>query len=287
MSATAPPAVGWQTEWPTRSAGSPPRKNRVANSISSFPAAITMFLCVALLMKVLLIQLFFIPSPSMEPTLHGCEGCKGDRVIVNKLVYRFREPHRGEVVVFLAEEDKTPKTVAQRVRGFITEGLGVTTPNDVHYIKRVIGLPGETIEVRAKGVYITPPGGKRTKLIEPYAMIDGGANGNLQEPFVIPKDMYFMMGDNRNNSRDSRTSLGPIRRRDLDGKAIFRMPGVVAGQSRADRLKRLGSIEDGSYPARVGNAVRPLGAAAGVFGVAMMGYGWPLFRRGTVRVRRR
>jgi len=95
----------------------------------------------ALLIKTFLLQAFYIPSESMLPTLQV-----GDRVLVNKLVYRIHPPRRGDIIVFI--EDPGPKKAFWgRVRSFFTEGLGVTKPKSLDFIKRVIGLPGETIQI--------------------------------------------------------------------------------------------------------------------------------------------
>ena len=271
MSATAPPDAGWQTEWPSEPAGPGPSRKKLSEYLSGLPAMVLMFIAAALLMKTFLVQLFFIPSESMDPTLHGCAPemkavCgTGDRVVVNKLAYRFREPRRGEVVVFIAEKDEKKRSLLNKVTNLFTEGLGITPPDERDFIKRLIALPGETIEVTERAVYITPVGEKKKrKLVEPYAHIDGGKNLSLQEPFKVPQDMYFMMGDNRNNSSDSRTSLGPIKKQDLIGKAFIRIvPGKKLDQSFLDRVKRFGLLHEGEYPPPLGTG--PLqGTAAGV-----------------------
>jgi signal peptidase I len=198
-----------------------------------------------------LIQAFYIPSESMEPTLHGCRGCNGDRVLVNKLAWRLRAPERGEIVVFIAEHDEEHKSFLSRVRSFLTEGLGVTTPRETDFIKRIIGLPGELIEVTRKGVYITPPRGKRFKLKEPYiaragasgARVPCGSAKNCPEgppkKMRIPADSYFVMGDNREDSADSRFR-GPIERKDFVGKAFVTIWP----------LSRAGVLEPPDYGAR-------------------------------------
>jgi signal peptidase I len=135
-------------------------------------------LIVALVVKTFLIQAFFIPSLSMYDTLD-----KGDRVLVNKLSYRLHEIHRGDIIVF------------ERPEGVPDNGI-----KDL--IKRVIGLPGETIESRDGRVYVD---GKR--LDEDY-LADGVTTVNLDRQ-TIPDDHVFVMGDNRGNSEDSRV-FGPI-----------------------------------------------------------------------------
>jgi len=192
--------------------------------IRELPALITLALILALLMKTFLLQMFFIPSASMEPTLHGCEGCTLDRVAVNKLVYRFREPQRGEIIVFIARKDDRPRSFPTKIWDFLTEGIGMRPPStdEEDYIKRVIGLPGERIKVTARHVWIQQRKKPWVRLDEPYVQLEG-RNISTLKPYKVPKDEYFVMGDNRNNSSDSRSSLGPIPRDRIIGKAFVRI----------------------------------------------------------------
>ena len=132
-------------------------------------------LLAAFLIKTLLIQAFFIPSESMLPTLE-----KGDRVLVNKLSYRLHDVHRGDIVVF----ERPPSEP--------------TDPQIKDLIKRVVGLPGETISNDNAGHVLI--NGKR--LNEPY-LPKGSVTNGIQE-YKIPANHYWVMGDNRTNSKDSR-----------------------------------------------------------------------------------
>jgi signal peptidase I len=142
----------------------------------------------------------------MEPSLHcarpanGCEARFSDRVLANRLLYRFRDPERGEIVVF-----KTPPAARTRC------GAGGT------FVKRLIGLPGERLEVRTEAglshVYID---GKR--LPEPYIESER-RDTRAPETFRIPQGHYFMMGDNRSQSCDSR-EWGTVPRENLIGKVF-------------------------------------------------------------------
>jgi signal peptidase I len=171
------------------------------------PVLIILAFALALGIKTFMIQAFYIPSASMEPTLHGCDGCNGDRVLVNKFAYRFREPRRGEIVVFVTgreEASKKGRSTLAQLKAVVTEGLGVTPPADVDFIKRIIALPGETIRINDAVVTITTRGGRTFKLTEPYI----SPNKDLSPfgPFTVPKDSFFVMGDNRANSSDSRVN---------------------------------------------------------------------------------
>jgi signal peptidase I len=156
---------------------------------------LTLFaLVIAILIKTFLVQAFFIPSGSMEPTL-----MPDDRILVNRLAYRFGDIERGDIIVFA---DPTP---AQQSEGFfgtivhwLGEGIGVVRPADDDFIKRVIALPGETWEMRDGVTFVDG-----RKLDEPYlnqADLDTRSFG----PETVPDGMLFVMGDNRNHSGDSR-----------------------------------------------------------------------------------
>lgn len=113
--------------------------------LRELPALIVIAFLLALLIKSFLVQAFFIPSASMEPTLKP-----GDRVLVNKVVYHLHPPRRGDIIVF-ANPDPSQEPDRGVVGGFfhwITEGPGISPPADEDFIKRVIGLPGDVVEER-------------------------------------------------------------------------------------------------------------------------------------------
>lgn len=151
-------------------------------------------LVIAVIIKTLLIQAFFIPSGSMEPTL-----MPNDRILVNRLAYRVGDIKRGDVIVFA---DPTPRPTDRGVVGtvlhWLGEGIGVVRPADDDFIKRVIALPAETWEIRDGVTYVD---GK--KLNEPYV---NKADPDTRSfgPETVPDGMLFVMGDNRNHSGDSR-----------------------------------------------------------------------------------
>jgi signal peptidase I len=151
-------------------------------------------LVIAIVIKTFLVQAFFIPSGSMEPTL-----LPDDRILVNRLAYRFGDVERGDIIVFA---DPTPSPHDRGVFGtllhWLGEGIGVVRPADDDFIKRVIALPGETWEIRGGDTFVD---GRRLR--EPYvnqADLDTRSFG----PETVPDGMLFVMGDNRTHSGDSR-----------------------------------------------------------------------------------
>lgn len=170
---------------------------------------------IAFLLKVLVAQAFFIPSASMTPQL-----LVSDRVLVSKISYRLHQPRRGDIVVFdcppaeCGEDPEESGGVGGVVRSF-GEGVGVIQPSTQEFIKRVVGLPGETVESRDGQVYVN---GKR--LIEPY-LPTGTVTAGLA-PLTVPEGALFVMGDNRGNSSDSRL-FGPVRRSSVVGRAVAKV----------------------------------------------------------------
>lgn len=135
-----------------------------------------------------------VEGASMETTLSD-----GDNLIVDKITYRFRDPERFDIIVFpFRYKEKT------------------------YYIKRIIGLPGETVQIDEQGnIYINGE-----ILVESYGseVIKPENIGIASEPIVLGEDEYFVMGDNRNNSSDSRTEIvGNIHRDEIIGRAWIRI----------------------------------------------------------------
>jgi signal peptidase I len=146
----------------------------------------------ALVLRAVVLQAFWIPSPSMEETL-----LIRDRVLVNKLSYRFGDIERGEIIVF----HRTDEEIA----------LDPDQPREV--IKRVIAFGGETIEIRDNVVYINSEA-----IDEPY--LAPGALTTDYEAEVVPEGHLFVLGDNREVSLDSRFDLGPVAEDRVVGRAF-------------------------------------------------------------------
>jgi signal peptidase I len=163
--------------------GRPKRKN--GGFLEFLIIILVSFVLVFGFVRPFVVEAFYIPSESMLPTLEV-----GDRVFVNKFVYRLGEPERGDIVVF--------RTL---------EGGG----EDL--IKRVVGVPGDSVSVRGGALFVN---GERWE--EPY-LNDEFPDGSFYDPTIVPEGHVFVMGDNRANSRDSRV-FGPVPLRSIQGEAF-------------------------------------------------------------------
>ncbi|MBF2029270.1 MAG: signal peptidase I [Oscillatoriales cyanobacterium C42_A2020_001] len=141
----------------------------------------------------------YIPSKAMEPTLKV-----GDRILINKLAYLSTDPQRGDVVTFIATEE------ASVICGGATESSSRT--NNV-YIKRIVGLPGEKVEIRNQQVLINGQPIQESYILEKPDYQYG--------PQSVPANSYFVLGDSRNNSCDSHY-WGFVPRANMMGKAVWR-----------------------------------------------------------------
>jgi signal peptidase I len=195
--------------------GSSPRKGKKAKSqtrnLLEWVAVIGGAVLIAVVVRTFLLQTFWIPSPSMSPTL-----VENDRVLVNKLAYRFHDVNRGDVIVFERPPTEEPSEIKD-------------------LIKRVIGLPGERVSIMDGKVSIDG-----RPLEEPYThglqtVLDACPTTyvpgiDTKEGFKIPKDHLLVLGDNRVNSRDGRC-FGAIDEDLVVGRAFFLMwpPGHAGG----------------------------------------------------------
>lgn len=181
------------------------------------PFLVVLALIMAMLLKTFVVQAFYIPSSSMEPTLQV-----GDRVLVTKTAYLYREPVRGEIVVFSETVAAgTPAEGNAVVAGLrsLASGLGLVQGSERDFIKRIIGMPGDVIEMRDGVVLINA---------EPLTEAPESEGGYLSQrdlsdfgPVTVEPEHYFMLGDNRPNSADSRFGLGQIHRDQITGRAFL------------------------------------------------------------------
>jgi signal peptidase I len=262
---------------PDRSPVEAPRQRRVRRKGSfwrELPVLLLIALVLAVLIKTFLVQAFFIPSSSMEKTLHGCPGCSGDRVLVNKLTHRFRDPKPGEIVVFRGPESwapevhiEGPSNILQRGVRAVGQVIGIAQPNEKDFIKRVIAVGGQTVQCcDARGRVLVDG----RPLDEPYIYRDGQEDPRLSQfgPIQVPAGRLWVMGDHRNASADSRAhlgaDLGTISVHDVVGKAFI----IVWPPSRWDTLgtpstfQSLGAVATSSTPSMLSaGLVLPLGWA--------------------------
>jgi signal peptidase I len=172
------------------------------------PGLILVAFVLALLIKTFLVQAFYIPSASMVPTLQI-----GDRVLVNKLVYDFGEPQRFDVIVFEDPQAVEPERgFFEGIWDWLTEGLGFASAQEQDFIKRVVGLPGDEVELKDGEVFINGE-----QIDQPPTVQSDQTNFG---PITVEEDKVFVMGDNRANSSDSRSILGQIPYKKIVGKAF-------------------------------------------------------------------
>lgn len=196
-------------------------------------------------------QFFFrqyvVPSESMEPTLHGCYGCTNDRIVVDKMSYRFSDPKPGDVVVFKAPTEswegswQSPRSSNAVIHGLqdVLSAFALAPPDENNLVKRIIAVGGQTVECRAEdGRGVTVDG---KPLTEPYIDLElqnaafGDSDGVLGGtscfggdfgPITVPRDHVWVMGDNRSSSADSRAHVddefqGTVPVSDIRGKVRF------------------------------------------------------------------
>jgi signal peptidase I len=190
------------------------KQKSTAGSLLELALIVAGALAIALVVQAVLIKPFRIPSESMVPTLEI-----NQRVLVDRVSYRFTDPGRGSIVVFKPPRGADSNTCG--VAGFEPSEQrqacprGTPEDSDQNFIKRVVGLPGDRLSVVDGRVIING-----RPLEEPYARLDSTcAICNLPRPITIPEDQYFLMGDNRGQSADSR-EWGPVPKDQLIGKAF-------------------------------------------------------------------
>ena len=168
------------------------KMKHVLKEILSISIYLLLVFCAAYLIVTYVGQRTQVSGSSMETTLSD-----GDHLIVDKISYRFEDPERFDIIVFPYQYD-----------------------TDTYYIKRIIGMPGETVQIDDRGnIYVDGE-----LLEEAYGREVIQNPGRADDPIMLGDDEYFVMGDNRNNSSDSRDpSVGNIHRRDIIGRAFVRI----------------------------------------------------------------
>ncbi len=194
-----------------------PKKKSFLREVSEWIILIIAAFLIASTIQSELFALTEVNMTSMMDTL-----VQGDKLIMSKLAYTFSEPQRGDIIIFL--RDEPVNGVIGRV-GIYIQDVSLKLKGDFRrnrLIKRVIGVPGDTIEIRDNVLYVNG-----VALDEPYTRVDPYLgmvdNGRLNpNPYVVPEGKLFVMGDNRGESLDSR-SFGAIDMEWVEGKAIFRV----------------------------------------------------------------
>jgi signal peptidase I len=227
------------------------------------PLLLIVAFCLAVLIRTFLFQAFFIPSGSMEQTL-----MIGDRVLVNKIVYDTRQPTRGDIVVFRGTDnwvpetplDKPEQTFVARLGRTLGDLVGISQPGEKDFIKRVIGLPGDTVQCCEPGTGRLMVNGQ--PLDEPYVTensVDDGKAGpghcgpRAFDPIIVAPGNIWVMGDHRLVSQDSRCS-GQVPIVNVIGKAFI----IVWPTAHWDTLGTPSTFRNIPKPSSAGPA-RPTG----------------------------
>jgi signal peptidase I len=198
-------------------ADKPGKPEKKGGALREFAILVSIALVIYYVMLTFVARPYLIPSESMEPTLHGCAGCTGDRIMVDKMTYRFSSPEPGDVVVFKGppnwnvnyksiRSDNAAVRYLQNALSFV----GFVPPDENDLVKRIIAVGGQTVECRtATGLTVD---GKR--LDEPYLDYDtmqvqpdnpyAACLGSQFGPVKVPEGRVWVMGDNRTHSGDSR-----------------------------------------------------------------------------------
>jgi len=232
------------------------------------------------MVRTFLVAPFSIPSGSMEQTLHGCPGCSGDRVLVNKVVYRFHDPRPGDIVVFKGPESWAPEIAFQQPTNPVAKALravastfGVASPGEKDFVKRVIAVGGQTVQCCDEQGRVTVD---RRPLDEPYVYsTDPRFDEQPFGPVTVPAGHLWVMGDHRDESADSRAHVndadqGTIPVDNVIGKAFVIIWPV-------DRWSTLGTQSDFGGDGKRAPYTVPLLIAIPV--VLVLGIGWTTTRR--------
>jgi signal peptidase I len=255
--------------------GRGPRQGRRRRSSfwRELPILVVVALALTFLIQTFLAKVYVIPSGSMETTLHGCTGCVNDRVLVDKVTYRFGTPQPGDVVVFrgpdtwrnqefVVDEPASPAVRALQGLGSL---VGLAPPDEKDFVKRVIAVGGQTVACCDPRNRVLVDG---EPLDEPYVYYLPDAGPARQTPFgpvTVPTDELWMMGDSRNNSADSR----------VPGHGAVPIENVI-GVARlvvlpVDRFQTIPAIDPREDATALGAAAPPPGPADGSGGPLALG----------------
>lgn len=216
------------------------KRSKWVTALREIGILIVVAIVLSVLLQTFVARVYLIPSQSMENTLHGCPGCTGDRIVVDKITYRFSDPQPGDVVVFKGppswdEHFDSNRSSNTFVRGLQEIGsfIGLVPPDENDLVKRVIAVGGQTVECLPGEEGVTVDG---ELLDEPYLKdppsplpgADSPCQGPYFGPVTVPDDHVWVMGDNRTDSADSRYHMGDensgtVPESDIIGKARWRV----------------------------------------------------------------
>ncbi len=257
------------------------KKKRKSSFWRELPILVITALMLTFLIQTFLARVYVIPSASMEPTLHGCPGCTNDRVLVDKLTYRLRDPRPGDVVVFRGPDSwgnniefSSPRSDNVVIRGLQQAAslIGLAPPDERDFVKRVVAIGGQTVQCCDEQRRVMVDG---TALAEPYAVFQGDDPQEEFGPVTVPPGSLWMMGDNRNNSADSRRHLtdelsGTVPVDNVIGKARVIVLPPARWQGIADPDPRQVTAQALGAPTPSWSSGLPLGA-----GLLLS---WPVWR---------
>lgn len=222
-------------------------KKRKGGLLREVAIIVTIVLVLMFVVSTFFFRQYVVPSESMEPTLHGCYGCANDRIVVDKMSYRFTDPAPGDVVVFKAPTSSwdgswsSPRSSNSVVHALqdVLAVFALAPPDENNLVKRVIATGGQTVECRndnGKGVtvdgesldepYIDPDLQNEAYDVSEGVLGGGTCYGPDFGPITVPDGNVWVMGDNRSNSADSREHIddefqGTVPVSDIRGKVRF------------------------------------------------------------------
>lgn len=165
---------------------------RVKREIREWAESLIIAFVLAMIIRTFVVQAFKIPSGSMRETF-----LEGDRILVNKFIYRFKEPQRGDIIVFRYPQNKKKD-----------------------FVKRLIAMPGEVVEISDGDIYINDTLVQGPQLIRDFYYYNRGEYGQIGQRITVPPESYYVLGDNSASSKDSRF-WGFVPKENLLGKAFF------------------------------------------------------------------